>query len=71
MVLYLGPANLGGTFSSEYFFGTGSRANCLDAWRLCGDFPITGGGLGAFPVCTPTILSASPTSMFQIVTICF
>jgi hypothetical protein len=50
VVLYLGPANGGGTFSSEYFFGTGSRAELFGrSLALVRDFPITGGGLGAFP----------------------
>ncbi len=49
-VLYIGPANSGGTFSTEYFFGTGSRAELFGrSVFLLGDFPITGGGLGAFP----------------------
>ena len=50
MVLYLGPANLGGTFSSEYLFGTGSRAELFGrSLALVRDFPIMGGGLSAFP----------------------
>jgi hypothetical protein len=49
-VLFMGPANSVGTFSSEYFFGTGSRAELFKrSLFILGDFPITGGGLGAFP----------------------
>lgn len=49
-VLYMGPANSGGIFSTEYFFGTGSRAELFErSLFILNDFPITGGGLGAFP----------------------
>jgi len=49
-VLYMGPANSVGTFSNEYFFGTGSRAELFGrSVSILSDFPITGGGLGAFP----------------------
>lgn len=49
-VLYMGPANSVGTFSTEYFFGTGSRAELFGrSVSILSDFPITGGGLGAFP----------------------
>lgn len=49
-VLYMGPANSVGTFSTEYFFGTGSRAELFGrSLFILSDFPITGGGLGAFP----------------------
>lgn len=49
-VLYLGPANSVETFSSKYFFGTGSRAELFGrSLFILSDFPFTGGGLGAFP----------------------
>ena len=49
-VLYLGPANSVETFSSKYFFGTGSRAELFGrSLFILRDFPFTGGGLGAFP----------------------
>jgi len=50
VILYLGPANSGGAFSTEYFLGTGSRAELFErSLFILNDFPITGGGLGAFP----------------------
>jgi len=49
-VLYMGPANSVGAFSNEYFFGNGSRAELFGrSVSILSDFPITGGGLGAFP----------------------
>jgi O-antigen ligase len=50
LLLYAGPASIGGAISGNDSYGTGSRAELF--WRslkLVADFPITGGGLGAFP----------------------
>jgi hypothetical protein len=47
--LYLGPAN-SGYVSTDYSYGTGSRAELVSrSIYLILDFPVTGGGLGAFP----------------------
>ena len=48
--LYVGPANSGSIFSSNYYYGNGSREELLSrSLYLLQDFPFTGGGLGAFP----------------------
>jgi len=48
--LYAGPAQSGNIFSGPYFYGTGSRAELFSrSLYLVFDYPITGGGLGAFP----------------------
>ena len=48
--LYLGPATSGSVFTGLYFYGTGSRAELFSrSLYLVFDYPITGGGLGAFP----------------------
>lgn len=48
--LYIGPAQSGSIFSGSYFYGTGSRSELfLRSLYLVLDYPITGGGLGAFP----------------------
>jgi len=48
--LYVGPAQSGSIFSGPYFYGTGSRAELFSrSVYLVLDYPITGGGLGAFP----------------------
>lgn len=48
--LYLGPARSGSIFSGNYYFGDGSRAELFSrSAYLLTDYPITGGGLGAFP----------------------
>jgi len=48
--LYIGPAQSGSIFTGPYFYGTGSRAELFSrSLYLVFDYPITGGGLGAFP----------------------
>lgn len=48
--LYIGPANSGSLFSGNYYYGDGSRLELLSrSLYLLGDYPITGGGLSAFP----------------------
>lgn len=48
--LYIGPANSGSLFSGSYYYGDGSRLELLSrSLYLLGDYPITGGGLSAFP----------------------
>ena len=48
--LYIGPANSGSMFSGNYYYGNGSRLELLSrSLYLLWDYPITGGGLGAFP----------------------
>ncbi len=50
LLLYAGPASIGGVISGNDSYGTGSRTELF--WRslkLVADFPLTGGGLGAFP----------------------
>ena len=48
--LYAGPAQWGGVISNSNFYGTGSRAELFSrSLYLVLDYPITGGGLGAFP----------------------
>jgi hypothetical protein len=49
LFLYIGPAN-SGYVSTDYHYGTGSRAElAARSIHLVLDFPFTGGGLGAFP----------------------
>jgi hypothetical protein len=48
--LYIGPANSGSLFSGNYYYGDGSRLELLSrSLYLLWDYPITGGGLSAFP----------------------
>lgn len=48
--LYIGPANSGSIFSGNYYYGDGSRLELLSrSLYLLWDYPITGGGLSAFP----------------------
>lgn len=48
--LYIGPAQSGSIFTGTYFFGTSSRAELFSrSLYLVFDYPITGGGLAAFP----------------------
>ncbi|HAV77588.1 MAG TPA: hypothetical protein DCX53_09580 [Anaerolineae bacterium] len=48
--LYIGPAKSGSVFTDTYFYGTGSRAELFGrSMYLVLDYPIVGGGLGAFP----------------------
>jgi tetratricopeptide (TPR) repeat protein len=48
--LYTGPASSGGLISTNYPYGTGSRAELFArSLYLALDFPLTGGGLAAFP----------------------
>jgi hypothetical protein len=48
--LYIGPANSGSLFSGNYYYGDGSRLELLSrSLYLLQDYPITGGGLSAFP----------------------
>lgn len=48
--LYIGPANSSSVSSGNYYYGDGSRAELLSrSLYLLWDYPITGGGLGAFP----------------------
>lgn len=48
--LYVGPAKSGGIFSTNYYYGDGSRSELLSrSLYLLWDYPFTGGGLGAFP----------------------
>ena len=50
ILLFAGPAQVGGVISSNYSFGTSSRAELFTrSLYLVSDFPFTGGGLGAFP----------------------
>ena len=50
LVLFAGPAQIGGDISSQSNFGTGSRAELFGrSMYLVSDFPFTGGGLGSFP----------------------
>jgi O-antigen ligase len=50
MLLYLGPATLGGGVADAGSYGDGSRAELFArSLYLVGDFPFTGGGLGAYP----------------------
>lgn len=50
VVLFAGPAQVGGGVSEQYHFGDGSRAELFArSAYLISDFPLTGGGLGAFP----------------------
>jgi len=48
--LFIGPAKSSSIFSGNYYYGDGSRAELLSrSLYLLWDYPITGGGLGAFP----------------------
>lgn len=48
--LYLGPANSRDIFSSNYYYGNGSRAELFSrSLYILKSYPITGGGLGSFP----------------------
>ena len=48
--LYFGPARSGSLFTGNYYYGDGSRAELFSrSIHLLLDYPITGGGLGAFP----------------------
>jgi hypothetical protein len=48
--LYIGPARSGSLFTSNYYYGDGSRAELFSrSLYLLFDYPITGGGLGSFP----------------------
>lgn len=50
LFLYAGPAQIGDAISAPSLYGSGSRAELFTrSLYLAGDFPITGGGLGAFP----------------------
>ena len=50
LLLYFGPASIGGSISGNDSYGTGARAELFwRSLRLVLDFPFTGGGLGAFP----------------------
>ncbi|MCC6569392.1 MAG: O-antigen ligase family protein [Anaerolineales bacterium] len=50
LLLYFGPASIGGSISGNDSYGTGARAELFwRSLRLVSDFPFTGGGLGAFP----------------------
>jgi tetratricopeptide (TPR) repeat protein len=50
LLLYAGPASSGGLISTNYPYGTGSRAELFArSIYLALDFPFTGGGLAAFP----------------------
>lgn len=50
ILLYAGPAQIGGSTSEAYYFGDGSRGELFArSLLLSSDFPFTGGGLGAFP----------------------
>jgi hypothetical protein len=50
LFLYAGPANSGSRISTDYPYGTGSRAELFArSLYLVLDFPFTGGGLTAFP----------------------
>lgn len=48
--LYAGPAKTPNNVADEGLYGNGSRAELFDrSLYLVGDFPLTGGGLAAFP----------------------
>lgn len=50
LLIYAGPATIGGSISGNDSYGTGTRVELFwRSLRLVSDFPITGGGLGAFP----------------------
>lgn len=50
VMLYLGPASIGGNVVESGAYGSGSRAEVFaQSAYLVGDFPFTGGGLGTFP----------------------